>query len=154
MRLYAHIDGDGEGFLSSERDAGGDELGMGTSTSYEFAMPLNSSMMGTHYEYSIYASRVLGTDYPPATCDVEILLRRDGSDTVLASWTEAFTVDNTERAYTGETTGEDPSVQSGDKLILRIRPRGGWVMIWVQEEDFEGYTIGGYSYIQVPGYVP
>lgn len=151
MDLYAHVDDAFHHFLSSDRGAG-DQVARAIYHTYpdfreaEFSMPLSSDIVGTQYAYSISASENDTGSYPPATCDVEILLRRDGNDTILASWSRAFTVDSTTRTYTGDMTGPDPDAQAGDTLVLRIRANDGSAMIWLRS--------AGYSSIQVPGYTP
>jgi hypothetical protein len=151
MKLYAHIDDEFNHFLSPERNAGASDAraiyhNYPDHREVEFSTSLSSDIMGTQYTYSIAASENDYGDYSPATCDVEILFRRDGKDTVLASWSQAFTVDSTIRSYTGSLAGFDPDVQPGDMLILRIRAHDGSAMIWLKSL--------GYSHIQVPGYAP
>jgi hypothetical protein len=151
MDLYAHVDDEFNHLLSSDRDAG-DSTARAIYHTYpnfreaEFSMPLSADIMGTQYAYSISASENSTGSYHPATCDVEILLRRNGSDTVLASWPGAFTVNSTTKSYTSNLEGFDPEVQPGDTLVLRIRANDGSAMIWLR--------VAGYSRIRVPGYVP
>jgi len=147
MTLYLHIrDGTPGYFLNTNMDDG-DYTFTGLPGATEWVMTLKQDLVGTDYTYSIHA-RTYGGD---VTCDVEILLRRDGTDTVLASWPQAFTARDGEfTRYTGATTGVDPHAQAGDTLVLRIRPRDGTAFVFCGSS----YGTTGYSHIDVPGYIP
>lgn len=122
------------------------------SGSQEWTLALDRDLVGTQYGYDLYVNgESAGTQ---TTCDVEILLRRSGGDTVLASWPSAFTV-----AYTlkgshpppGALTGPDPDVQAGDILVLRITTQGGKkITVYMGPAS----TAGGNSLIKVPAYAP
>ena len=157
MLLYTHWDDNPPKhfFLSASRESG-THNNIGFSIIQEWGMVLEKDLVGTQYAYAIYASQL--PERPAAVCDVEILLRRGSNDTVLVSWPQAFTADSTNdmpaTLYTGQTTGIDPDVQTGDMLVLRIRAVNGTVVVWMREvEGWSAGTVGGgYSYIQVPGY--
>ena len=145
MTLYLHArDGDPEFFLSPYMDDGTRNIA-GISSATEWVMALDRDLIGTNYGYSIRAAGGL----QDVVCDVEILLRRDGNDTTLVSWPQAFTARRSEfQNHTGQAIGADPSAQAGDILVLRINPRDGGVTVNM------GYYGEGYSYITVPGAAP
>lgn len=152
VKLYLHAQNYApRNFLSTTRDDG-TEFNANTAADdpAEWTMSLNDDLVGTEYSYSIYAN--IGPYQDPISCDVEILLRKNGSDTILASWPQAFTIPtgNDIHYSSGEMTGIDPNAVMGDVLVLRIRPRTGYALIYTG--DFFGHEV--YSYINVPGSYP
>jgi hypothetical protein len=147
MTLYLHRrDGTPRYFLSTNMDDG-DETIDGFYGVTEWVMTLERDLVGTEYTYSIYACGGL----QDVTCDVEILLRKDETDTMLASWPEAFTaLDGEFEWHTNARTGVDPDAHAGDTLVLRIRTHDGGITMLMG--DF--YGTPGYSRIEVPGYSP
>jgi len=150
MTLYLHVrDTAPRYFLSPIKDEG-TESNASTSAEdpLEWEMTLSGDIAGTEYGYDLYAS--IGAYQSPIVCDVEILLRGDGTDTMLASWPGAFTIPtgNDIFHFTGQTAGLDPDAANGDHLILRIRPHAGYVLMYTGE--FFGQE--AYSAITVPGY--
>ena len=149
MTLYVHVNDPPQGRTLDTSMYDGDSSYYGFTGEAEWEMTLAGDLIGTEYAYVMYASGGLGE----ATCDVEILLRHSGSDTTLASWSQAFTAPDqfAPTQFTGSQRGIDPVSQAGDKLILRIRKVGGsavGVGIWNGQQF--GYS--GYSNINVPGY--
>jgi hypothetical protein len=147
MTLYLHArGGTPRYFLSEDRDDG-DETIDGFDGVTEWVMTLEQDLFGTEYGYSLYAAGGL----EDVVCDVEILLRKDGSDITLASWPGAFeALDGDFEWHTGTKTGVDPGAQAGDTLVLRIRTHDGGITMLMG--DF--YGTPGYSRIEVPGYGP
>jgi hypothetical protein len=150
MTLYLHVrDESPKYFLNTTRQDGTD-FNTSVGDSKEWLMTLEKDLVGTEYAYAIYIN--IGTYQGAITCDIEILLRRDSTDTLLTSWPQAFTVPpgNNISLFTGTATGVDPNAQAGDTLVLRIRPHNGYVLVWTG--NFYGQSV--YSYIEVPGYAP
>jgi hypothetical protein len=145
VTLYLHgRDSDPRYFLSPNKDDGTRTID-GISSATEWVMTLDNDLVGREYTYSIRAAGGL----QDVVCDVEILLRRGGNDTLLASWPRAFTALQSEfRYHTGTAIGIDPDAQTGDVLVLRINPINGGITVNM------GYFGSGYSYIIVPGYAP
>ena len=149
MVFYVHVNDDPLGRTLDTSMYDGDSPYYGFTGQEEWEMTLTGDLRGAEYAYVIYASGGLGE----ATCDVEILLRRNGSDTLLVSWSQAFTAPDqfAPTRFTGTQTGIDPAAQAGDQLVLRIRKVGGSALgvgIWNGQQF--GYS--GYSNISVPGY--
>jgi hypothetical protein len=147
MTLYLHKrDAAPQHFLSAIRQDGTDFV-TNVQGSQEWVMTLDGDLYGTEYAYSIYAN----SGPYRVTCDVEMLLRQGGKDTVLASWPRAFTVPTgyDVQHFSGTAVGIDPDAQEGDVLVLKIRPRNDSVLIFVGQF----YDESAYSYVQVPGYV-
>jgi hypothetical protein len=147
VTLYLHErDGTPRYFLSTNRNDG-DRAIDGFYGATEWVMTLEQDLVGTEYAYSLYACGGL----QDVTCDVEILLRRDRTDTMLASWPQAFTaVDGEFEWHTNAKTGVDPDARAGDKLVLRIRTHDGGITMLMGDS----YGTPGYSSIEVPGYGP
>jgi hypothetical protein len=147
MTLYLHKrETDPEHFLSARRQDGTDFV-TNVEGAQEWVMTLEGDLYGNEYAYSIYAN----SGPYRVTCDVEILLRDSGGDTVLASWPEAFTVPRSYQVqhFAGTVSGSDPDARAGETLVLRIRPHNDSVLIYVGQF----YDTSAYSYIKVPGYV-
>lgn len=148
LTLYLHgQDAAPRHFLSPTMQEG-NYVGIEFNTATEWQMPLTQALKGSTYAYAIYAGSIYPDRGGGVVCDVEILLRRGGADTLLVSWPQAFTTFDSYQAvlFSGQRVGADPNAQAGDVLILRIRPHNGTVRVWtgVQNEN------GGYSNIQVP----
>lgn len=172
MRLYLHANYQHPNydpylhFLDAnpevETDLGGSILNKNR-PEVEWTMTLDKDLVGNRYAYQLVVRSWNGGDSPEspgdATCDVEILLRRDSEDTILASWPQAFKVTKKEGIlYFGEAIGLDPDARQGDQLVLRIRVVGGQVAIQFEKIDIQQLPTNiihlGYSYIEVPGYAP
>ncbi|MBN1889167.1 MAG: PKD domain-containing protein [Thermoflexales bacterium] len=152
MRLYLHMgDASPSQFLSLNQQ-GGVYKRVEFGGYNEWSMKLDRDLVGAAYAYTIYASRAYYST-GGAVCDVEVLLRRSGSEVVLARWFQAFTTTNsyTATAYSGRITGIDPNAQAGDSLVLRIYAYNQPVTIWMDKQE-DGN--GGSSSIQVPSYAP
>ena len=146
MTLYLHKqDTYPQHFLNTTREDGTDFV-THIQGSQEWVMSLEGDLYGTEYAYSIYAN----SGPYQVTCDVEILLRKSGRDTVLASWPRAFTVPKSYQVqhFMGTMAGLDPDAQAGDVLVLKVRPLNDAVLIYVGQF----YDESAYSYIQAPGY--
>ncbi|UCC52549.1 MAG: hypothetical protein JSV68_01005 [Anaerolineaceae bacterium] len=152
LKLYLHVqDNSPQYFLSTTRDQGTDfNVLTAADDPVEWTMRLDDDLVGTAYSYSIYAN--IGPYQDPISCDVEILLRSFGSDTVLANWPQAFTIPtgNDIHNFSGQLRGIDPDVVTGAILVLRIRPRSGYALIYTG--NFFGQEL--YSNINVPGSYP
>jgi hypothetical protein len=88
-------------------------------SSREFEYPLTGDIRGNLYSFNLWMASS-GT----TTFNVTILLRRGGTDTVLASTSFAVSAGDYEQ-FTRTIAGIDPASASGDTLVLRIETPSG-----------------------------
>jgi hypothetical protein len=151
MTLYPNNNDDTDFFLSEQQDVGNVWVSSSDGNGVrEWDMSLDGDLAGEDYTYALYVSG------PPDTrvaCDVEILLRRNGSEVILARWTDAFVLTGETGFFyhTGSKQGVEPDARAGDTLVLRVRSDGSSFLVAHGESSWgEMYD----SYIEVPGYVP